>query len=82
MGVGAALGKLVVGYTSDPRQYVERVSAYTRVTRSAGKLRDGDGMQVEDFGLADNLMMAKGVDAIFPTAAEAIAHAVARLLAA
>lgn len=81
MGVGAALGKLVVAYTSDPRPYVERVGAYTRVTRSAGTLRDNDGMQVEDFGLADNLMMAKGVDAIFPTAAEAIAHAVARLLA-
>ncbi|NPD69075.1 nucleoside 2-deoxyribosyltransferase [Lichenicola cladoniae] len=82
MGVGAALGKLVVGYTSDPRSYVERVGAYTRVTRSAGKLWDSDGMQVEDFGLADNLMMAKGVEGIFATAAEAIAHAVARLLAA
>ncbi|MGI4746193.1 MAG: nucleoside 2-deoxyribosyltransferase [Janthinobacterium lividum] len=82
MGVGAALGKLVVGYTSDPRPYVERVSASTSVTRSAGTLRDSDGMQVEDFGLADNLMMAKGADAILPTAAEAIAYAVARLLEA
>lgn len=82
MGVGAALGKLVVGYTSDPRSYVERVGAYTRMTRSAGKLWDSDGMQVEDFDLADNLMMASGVDAIFSTAAEAIEHAVARLLAA
>lgn len=81
MGVGAALGKLVVGYTSDPRPYVERVSAFTEVTQSNGKLWDSRGMQVENFHvhLADNLMMARGADAVFATAAEAIAHAVQRL---
>ena len=84
MGAGAALGKLIVGYTSDSRPYVERVGAHIGVTRSGGKLWDSRGMQVEDFGvhLADNLMMARGVDAIFATAEEAIAHAVARLLCA
>lgn len=85
MGAGAALGKLVVGYTSDPRSYVERVSAAMPVRRTAdGALRDAEGMSVEEFGqpLADNLMMARGVDALFATVEEAVAHAAVRLGAA
>lgn len=63
MGAGAALGKVVVGWTSDPRDYVARVSAFAPCQRDAGgALRDPDGMAVEEFGvpLADNLMMAAG----------------------
>ena len=70
MGYGAALGRIVVGYTYDPRSFAERVAASMPVTRSAdGRLRDSDGMQVEDFGiyLADNLMMSTGLDGLCPT---------------
>ncbi len=84
MGAASALGKLVVGYTADQRSYVERVCAVMRVRRATdGALRDPDGMSVEEFGLplADNLMMARGVDAMFATAAEAIAFVAARLRA-
>lgn len=63
MGAGAALGKIVVGWTRDPRDYRDRVVAFAGCRRDAdGTLRDPDGMAVEDFGvpLADNLMMAAG----------------------
>ena len=76
MGAAAALGKLVVGYTADPRSYVERVSAFLQTSDTDGTLRDPDGMAVEDFGvkLVDNLMMARGMDALFSTVEAAIAH--------
>ena len=82
MGAAAALGKLVVGYTTDPRPYAERVAAAMPVERAPdGTLRDGQGMAVEQFAapLADNLMMACGVAALFGTAREAIGHAASRL---
>lgn len=76
MGVAAALGKPVVGYTLDPRSYVERVCDAMPVGRAAdGALRDPDGMAVEAFGmpLVDNLMMARGIAGLFGSATEAIA---------
>ncbi len=82
MGAAAALGKLVVGYTTDPRPYAERVAAAMPVERAPdGALRDGHGMAVEQFAvpLADNLMMACGVAALFDDARAAIGHAAARL---
>ncbi len=84
MGAAAALAKPVVGYTADRRSYVERVSAVMQVRRTSdGSLRDPDAMSVEEFALplVDNLMMARGVDAMFATAAEAIAFVAARLRA-
>ncbi len=82
MGAAAALGKLVVGYTTDPRPYAERVAAAMPVERAPdGALRDRHGMAVEQFAapLADNLMMACGVAALFDNAREAIGHAATRL---
>ncbi len=79
MGVAAALGKIVVGYTDDPRSYVARVRGFCAVTRSeTGTLRDPQGMDVEEFGvdLADNLMMARGVHRMAISAAQAIEIAV------
>ena len=82
MGAAAALGKLVVGYTTDPRPYAERVAAALPVLRAPdGALRDGHGMAVEQFAvpLADNLMMACGVAALFDDAGAAIGYAADRL---
>ncbi len=84
MGAAAALGRLVVGYTVDPRPYAERVAAAMPVLLAAdGALRDGDGMAVEQFAMpmADNLMMACGVARLFDNAADAIGFAAARLRA-
>lgn len=63
MGAGAAMGKIVVGWTRDDRPYVGRVAAFAPCERDPdGTLRDAEGMAVEEFGvpLADNLMMAAG----------------------
>lgn len=72
MGVAAALGKVVVGYSTDRRTYKEKVveigkeSDWGPVREDInGLLRDGMTMAVEDFegeNLIDNLMMAKGID--------------------
>lgn len=70
MGVGAALGKIVVGYTSDLSDYVAKTQVQTKCKREKdGVLRDKEGMSVEEFGhddgeipLLDNLMVACGTD--------------------
>ncbi len=48
LGLMAGLGRALFGYTHDARDYAERVAA--------------DGMEVEAFGLADNLMIEGVLD--------------------
>ncbi|TVY84985.1 Uncharacterized protein LSUE1_G000343 [Lachnellula suecica] len=81
MGVGAALGKTVVGYIlGDKMGYTEKVSKVHKVTRHEdGHLRDEEGMSVEDFkdvggeeGLIDNLMISCGVETLCRTEEEGI----------
>ncbi len=81
MGYAAALGKPVLGYGQDPACLVERALAASPLTRDAAGLWDAEGLQVESFDrpLADNLMMACGLDGVAADAAGAIALAV-RLL--
>lgn len=62
LGYLHALGKPVVAYTSDIRSLAERVAAALGpLDREAGTLRDRLGHDVEDFGLADNLMLEGAV---------------------
>ena len=78
MGVGAALGKIVVGYSNDQRSFVEKVKNAGKVERGEdGHLRDEDGMAVEEFGdagvgLVDNLMISCGIEKLCGSAEEAI----------
>lgn len=78
MGVGAALGKIVVGYTTDKKSYVEKVGVVCKVERGEdGYLRDELGMSVEEFGvneggLVDNLMISCGVEKLCGSVEEAI----------
>ncbi|WP_160123216.1 nucleoside 2-deoxyribosyltransferase [Rhodovarius lipocyclicus] len=51
MGFMRALGRPVLGWTEDERDYAPRVTP--------------DGLQIEDFGLADNLMLHGGALAVF-----------------
>ncbi|KAH8597303.1 hypothetical protein B0O99DRAFT_618511 [Bisporella sp. PMI_857] len=82
MGAGAALGKIVVGYTSDRTSFVEKVKAVSRCARDAeGLLRDDQGWAVEEFGdkeekLVDNLMISCGIEKLCGSAEEAIKTAV------
>ncbi|CAG8976429.1 hypothetical protein HYALB_00012647 [Hymenoscyphus albidus] len=81
MGVGAALGKVVVGYTLDGgRGYVEKMKEWAgdkNIERGEdGQLRDKDGMAVEEFGegrgLVDNLMMSCGIERLCLSEEEAV----------
>lgn len=89
MGAAAALKKIVVGYTSDDRSYVSKVSGFHKVERAQdGYLRDENDMSVEEFkaadgvaGSVDNLMVACGVERLCKTAEEAIEVAVERFKA-
>jgi nucleoside 2-deoxyribosyltransferase len=62
LGYMAGRGKLCLGYSNDPSPYVDRVREFTKVTSDEGGLKDALGLTVEDFGLADNLMMIHALD--------------------
>jgi nucleoside 2-deoxyribosyltransferase len=65
MGFGRAFGLIVFAYSNDPTPFTRRVSeapgAYVRRDQD-GRLRDGRGLSVEEFDLADNLMLEGGID--------------------
>jgi len=59
LGMLIGLGKKVFGYTNVATDLLERVQRSDVVTHAAAASawHDSDGMQVEDFGNADNLMI-------------------------
>lgn len=59
LGYMAGKGKRCFGYCNDPRVYADRIADVT--LRDGGKI-DADGLIVEDFGHADNLMMIHALD--------------------
>lgn len=62
LGYMAGRGKLCLGYSNDPSSYADRVREFTDVSSRDGRLVDALGLTVEDFGLADNLMMIHALD--------------------
>jgi nucleoside 2-deoxyribosyltransferase len=62
LGYMAGRGKLCLGYSNDPSSYADRVREFAEVTSRDGRLIDARGLTVEDFGLADNLMMIHALD--------------------
>ncbi|MEO0760909.1 MAG: nucleoside 2-deoxyribosyltransferase [Pseudomonadota bacterium] len=61
MGSLHALGRPMVAYSADPRDLAARVPT-PEGTAGDGVLRDHHGHLVEDFGLADNVMLAIAAD--------------------
>jgi nucleoside 2-deoxyribosyltransferase len=63
MGYAHAKAIPIYAYTNDPRTYLGRSRALGLVARvdSGGKSRDVHGLEIEDFGLVDNLMMGCAV---------------------
>ena len=59
IGFAIALGKPVFGYTSDAREYREKVAP--------------DGLRIEDHGAVDNLMIAASVQSVVGGQDEAMA---------
>ena len=65
MGYAAGLGRVVCAYTNVATPFTQRTVAFLggNVAPSGGDtgLRDADGMALEDFGLADNLMLESSI---------------------
>lgn len=59
VGFMRALGRPVFGYTHVPGDYRARV----RSRREGAAWRDAEGLEVEDFGLSDNLMLEGAIAA-------------------
>jgi nucleoside 2-deoxyribosyltransferase len=73
IGFMAALGKLIVLYTNDPRPFAERIAedVYRGEVYADGPFQRGksDNMLIEDFGgLSDNLMLINAATASASTA--------------
>ncbi len=65
LGFMCALGKPVFAYTNVARDHTARVVEHFKGTvapDAEGRLRDPDGLSVEDFGLIDNLMLHSGIE--------------------
>ena len=63
LGYMAGRGKLCLGYSNDPAGYADRVRRFHHcdlARRPSRSMREG--LTVEDFGLADNLMMIHALD--------------------
>lgn len=57
LGYMAGRGKLCLGYSNHAKLYANRARETGAVTLHEGAAFDAAGMTVEDFGLADNLMI-------------------------
>jgi nucleoside 2-deoxyribosyltransferase len=62
LGYMAGRGKLCLGYSNDPSLYAERVARFTDIKNSDKHLIDAQELTVENFGLADNLMIIHALD--------------------
>ncbi len=58
VGFGRALGRPVFGYATVGASYAARV----RRVPGSGAERDADGLEIEDFGLFENLMLVCGIE--------------------
>lgn len=77
IGYAEAKGKPVHLWSDDPRAMVDRVSAQLGVEGAGFVYRDADGHLVEDFELAENLMIAAGAGPVWNTPEGAMRAAVA-----
>lgn len=81
IGYAVALGRPVVAWTLDSRDYAARVVAglvrdQRRTSRNVRGAHDDHDMHIEDFGLCDNLMIARGVIGPFASFEQALAKVV------
>ena len=81
MGIMVGLGRPVIGYTDDAQDYVARLDKLYDVieeplSRHQGRIQTPDGLMVEDYGLADTLMVAAAILDHIPTILEDFESAV------
>ncbi len=73
MGFMRALGRPVLGYTNSTEPFLDRTIRLCAGRREGGQWVDREGMQIEEFGLTDNLMME---GAVIDSGAEVICQGV------
>ena len=61
VGYARALGKPVFGYSNAHAPYETRVRRWAGFPDGSAADRDPDGLEIEQFGLAENLMVACGI---------------------
>ncbi|MGI4976213.1 MAG: nucleoside 2-deoxyribosyltransferase [Janthinobacterium lividum] len=61
LGFARALGLPVFGWSNGAGSYLDRCARWPGAVRVGAAWRDPDGLEVESFGLPDNLMMACAV---------------------
>ena len=71
MGFARALGRPVFGWSTAAGDYLSRCRALPGVALRDGTWRDAEGLEVEAFGLGDNLMISCAVVEACVLAAEA-----------
>jgi nucleoside 2-deoxyribosyltransferase len=74
MGFMRALGRPVLGYTNSAEPLLERTIRLCSGRREASEWVDAQGLQIENFGLTDNLMLE---GAVVDSGAEIVRHAAA-----
>lgn len=62
LGYIAGRRKFCLAYSNDGPPYADRVGSCMHVASKDGRLVDGQGLTVEDFGLVDNLMMIHALE--------------------
>jgi len=64
MGLARGLGLLVCGYTNDPRPFTTRTCEFLtgKFSKIETRLCDENAMEIEQFGLADNLMLESSIE--------------------
>jgi nucleoside 2-deoxyribosyltransferase len=72
MGFMRALGRPVLGYTNSAEPLLDRTIRLCSGRREATQWVDAEGLQIEDFGLADNLMLE---GAVVDSGAQIVRHA-------
>lgn len=73
IGFARALEKPVALYSTDLSSYIDRCKRKLSLTLDGTVLRDKNAMEVEDFGLPDNLMFTSEVP-VFPSPNAALAY--------
>jgi nucleoside 2-deoxyribosyltransferase len=73
IGYGVARGLPVFAWTSEPKTLLERTRASSKLKQTEHGWRDKDDLLVEDFGLAENLMIAASAGKVFGSFEDAAA---------
>lgn len=81
IGYAVALGKPVFPYSDTSESLLDRTVQAIAATRADGKAFDESGMEIEDFGLGENLMIATCAVAICGSFDDALTRAASALAA-